>query len=104
MMTMSTTGDPYVWSAIDTGYSAAVRSAGHGELLRMTYVRSAGHCAFSNAEQVASFQVLLDRLDSGRWPETTPAAMNSRAAAANLGEARFRDYAAPAFDRAKLTP
>lgn len=104
VMTMSNTGDPYVWSSIDSGYAAAVQRAGNSELLRMTYVRSAGHCAFSNAEQIASFQVLLERLDSGRWPETGPAAMNARATAANLGPARFWNYTPPATDRASLLP
>jgi pimeloyl-ACP methyl ester carboxylesterase len=104
VFTMSNTGDPYVWSSIDSGYAAAVQRAGKSDLLRMTYVRSAGHCAFSNAEQIASFQVLLERLDSGRWPETSPSAMNARAAAANLGAARFWNYTPPATDRASLVP
>ena len=104
VMTTSNTGDPYVWTAIDSAYAAAVRNAGKSDLLRMTYVHSAGHCGFSQAERIASFQVLLERLDTGRWPETTPAAMNARATAANLGAARFWDYTPPAIERASLTP
>lgn len=104
MMTVSNTGDPYVWSAIDSAYAAAVRRAGRQELLRMTYVRSAGHCAFTEGERVAGYQVLLERLDTGRWPETSPSAMNARTAAANLGAARFRDYTPPAVERGSIMP
>jgi pimeloyl-ACP methyl ester carboxylesterase len=104
IMTLSTTGDPYVWSSIDSAYKDAVQRAGRADLLRMTYVHSAGHCAFTNAERVAAYQVLLDRLDSGRWPETTPAAMNARATAVNLGDARYWDYTPPAVERSTLTP
>jgi pimeloyl-ACP methyl ester carboxylesterase len=104
VLTIATTGDTVVWSAIDSAYADAVRRAGRGELLRSAYVHSAGHCAFTDAERVAAFQTLLERLDTGRWPDTAPAAMNTRATAVNLGAARFWDYTPPAIERAKLTP
>jgi pimeloyl-ACP methyl ester carboxylesterase len=104
VLTMSSTSDPYVWSAIDSGYSAAVRKAGREDLLRLTYVHSAGHCAFSDAERIATYQVLIERLDTGHWPDTSPAAMNKRAAAVDLGPARFREYKSPASQRASLKP
>ncbi|MEQ1757576.1 MAG: hypothetical protein ABL986_04605 [Vicinamibacterales bacterium] len=104
MLTISTTGDPYVWASIDSAYTAAVRGAGKGELLRSAYVHSAGHCAFSESERTAAYQVILERLDSGQWPATTPAAMNARATALNLGAARYWDYTPPAIERASLLP
>jgi hypothetical protein len=104
IMTTSSTGDPYVWSAIDSAYAADVRRAGRAELLRSAYVHSAGHCAFTEAERAASYQVLLERLDSGRWPDISPAAMNARAAAFNFGASRFWDYTPPPIERASLTP
>jgi pimeloyl-ACP methyl ester carboxylesterase len=104
VLTISTTGDTVVWSAIDSAYADAVGRAGRGHLLRSAYVHSAGHCAFSDAERLAAYQTLLERLDSGRWPDTTPAAMNARATGVNLGAARFWDYTPPAIERAKLTP
>jgi pimeloyl-ACP methyl ester carboxylesterase len=104
VLTISTTGDTVVWSALDSAYVDAVRRAGRAHLLRSAYVRSAGHCAFSNAERVAGYQALLERLDTGNWPETGPAAMNARAAAVNLGPARFWDYTPPPIERASLVP
>lgn len=104
MLTISSTGDPYVWSSIDSAYAAAIRGAGRVELLRSAYVHSAGHCAFTQGEQTAAYQVLLERLDTGRWPETSPTAMNARASALDLGAARFWEYTPPALERAKLLP
>lgn len=104
VMTMSTTGDPNVWSSIESAYSDAVKRAGRGDLLRSTYVRSSGHCGFSEAERLVPYQILIERLDTGRWPDTSPAAMNARAAALNLGAARFRDYTPPAIARGALMP
>jgi dienelactone hydrolase len=104
MLTISSTGDPVVWSSIDSAYMSAVRGAGRGELLRTTYVHSAGHCAFTEAERTAAYQAFLERMDTGRWPETSAAAMNARASALNLGAARYWDYTPPALERAKLLP
>jgi hypothetical protein len=104
MLTISNTGDPYVWSAIDSAYAAAIRGAGKGELLRSAYVRSAGHCAFTESERTAAYQVILERLDTGRWPATTAAAMNTRATALNPGVSRYWEYAPPAIERASLLP
>ena len=74
------------------------------DLLRSTYVHSAGHCAFTESERTAAYQVFLERLDTGRWPETSAQAMNARASALNLGAARYWDYTPPAVERDKLRP
>jgi len=104
MLTISNTGDPYVWSAIDSAYASAIRGAGRGELLRSAYVRSAGHCAFTEAERTAGYQVLLERLDTGRWPATSSTSMNARAGALTMGASRFWDYTPPAIERSALLP
>lgn len=104
MLTMANTGDPYVWATIDSAYEARVRGAGREALLRMTYVHSTGHCGFSDAERVASFQVLLERLDTGKWPDTGHAAMNGRAAASGLGAARFSAFTPPRLHRSAQRP
>ena len=103
-MGMSSTGDPYVWSSIDGSYAEAVHKASRQDLLRLSYVHSAGHCAFTGAERVATFEVILERLDTGKWPDTSPAALNKRAVDANLGAARFRDYEALPPRRGSFTP
>ena len=104
VMIMSNTGDPYVWTSIDSAYAALVRRAGREEMLRRAYVRAAGHCGFSQAETIASYQIILERLDTGRWPDVSPTAMNKRAEASNQGVARFFDYLPPTLQRAALQP
>jgi hypothetical protein len=104
MMGMNSTGDPYVWSAVDSGFKAAVQRVGRQDLLRLTYVHSAGHCAFSGAERVATFQVMLERLDTGHWPDTSAAALNARAAAVNFGAQRFWDHVPNSLQRAGQKP
>jgi hypothetical protein len=101
---MNSTGDPYVWSAVDTAYAAAVKKAGREDQLRLTYIHSAGHCAFSGAERVATFQVLLERLDTGRWPDTSAAALNARAKAVDFGAQRFWDYKPTQLQRGAIVP
>ena len=59
---------------------------------------------WNDAERTAAYQTFLERLDTGRWPETSAAAMNARASALNLGAARYWEYTPPAIERAKLLP
>lgn len=78
VLTVSGTGDQISTVAQQQSYEATVRRAGANALLRQTYVQSAGHCAFSPAEQQAALRVMVERLDTGRWPATDPRAMNAR--------------------------
>lgn len=38
------------------------------------------HCAFSTADEVTALRVLERRIDTGRWPDTRPRALNAAAA------------------------
>ncbi|MEQ1760932.1 MAG: hypothetical protein ABL986_21720 [Vicinamibacterales bacterium] len=94
-------GDPFDVESFDRAYERTVESAGNGALLRMTWVRSSRHSTQSPLERLAGFSVLIERLDSGRWADTSPEAMNARAeqirgkAAIDLGPARFMSHQAP---------
>jgi len=94
-------GDPFDVESFDRAYERTVASAGNEALLRMTWVRSSRHSTQSPLERLAGFSVLIERLDTGRWAETSPGAMNARATqirqatAIDLGPARFIPYQAP---------
>jgi hypothetical protein len=95
-------GDPFDVEAFDRAYEQTVASAGNSALLRMTWVRSSRHSTQSPLERLAGFQVLVERLDTGRWAETSPSAMNARAErirqaapGLDLGPARFISYQPP---------
>jgi dienelactone hydrolase len=54
-----------------------------GRRVRHLWTDRGNHCAFSAAEEVTALRVLTDRIESGRWADTGPAALN--AAARRLG-------------------
>jgi pimeloyl-ACP methyl ester carboxylesterase len=99
VLALNITGDPLAWSVYDSAYETVVRREGKSDLLRMTHVRGPGHCAFTGAERIATFEALLQRLDTGRWPDVSAAAMNVRAMAAGAGVARFVDYKPATLNR-----
>jgi pimeloyl-ACP methyl ester carboxylesterase len=93
VLSLHTTGDGLVVPENEQAYATAVRRAGNGQLLRQIFVARAGHCAFTPAETIATVQVLLNRVATGRWDTRAlrPASLN--AAAAALGPA-YNIYAA----------
>jgi pimeloyl-ACP methyl ester carboxylesterase len=100
VLTMHTTGDGLVVPPNEGAYANAVNAAGESALLRQTFVHRAGHCAFTEAETVAALQVLLKRLDTGRWDEAAlqPVALNASALAqGDLENVFFGAATPPAF-------
>ena len=86
-LTLHNTDDGLVIVPNESSYGALVTSSGDGALLRQLYVHRAGHCAFTPAETVSALQVLLNRVDTGRWDDAAlqPAALN--AGASSRGDA-----------------
>ncbi|WP_203904823.1 hypothetical protein [Virgisporangium aliadipatigenens] len=101
VLAVSNVGDQISTVAQQQSYEAIVRAHGNGRLLRQSYVESAGHCAFTPAEQVAAISVMVDRLRGGHWPDTGPRAMNARAAAVVPGgpAGRYIPFAPERFNR-----
>lgn len=40
------------------------------------YIESTGHCDFIPEETLAAVQMLLERIDTGRWPDSRPRDLN----------------------------
>jgi hypothetical protein len=93
--------DPVDADAYKRTYQETVTRAGNGELMRLVWVRSARHSNQSPLERLTGFTALIERLDTGRWPDTSSEAMNARAqqlrsaSPLNLGPARFTVHTAP---------
>lgn len=101
VLTMHTTGDGLVLTEQERAYANTVRAAGNNPLLREVFVHRAGHCAFTPAETVTAFQTLIQRLDIGKWGDTThPDVMDAEAAA--LGPSL--NIASPAFIQYESAP
>ena len=101
VLSMHTTGDGLVVPQDETAYADVVRRAGNPNLLRQVFVHRAGHCAFTSAEIIAAFKVVLNRLDTGSWEagSLTPSALNAAALALGPGTNSLGGViaAAPAF-------
>jgi len=81
VLTIHTTGDGLVVNQNENTYKKLVGKAGENELLRQTFVHRAGHCTFTPAETVAALNNLIERLDTGKWPDLNPTTLNAEAAA-----------------------
>lgn len=100
VLTMHTTGDGLVVNQDEQAYANVVQTEGDASLLRQVFVHRAGHCAFTPAETLTAFQTLINRLNTGKWANTTdPGLMNTEAAA--LGSTL--NVAPPAFISFKPT-
>ncbi|HZM78669.1 MAG TPA: hypothetical protein VFC19_23330 [Candidatus Limnocylindrales bacterium] len=80
MLTIHTTGDPLVPVQVQHAYADAVADAHRSVLLRQAFVDRGGHCTFTTGEMLAAFRTLQRRIDMGRWPDTSPRALNRLAA------------------------
>ncbi len=82
VLAVHTIGDGLVIPSNESAYSDVVGAAGKQDMLRQVFVHRAGHCAFTPAETIASFEALLKRIDTGRWDEASlqPAPLNAAAA------------------------
>jgi pimeloyl-ACP methyl ester carboxylesterase len=107
VLTMHTTGDGLVIPPNERAYADVVGAAGAGGMLRQVFVHRAGHCSFTPAETIAAVQVMLKRLDTGRWDDLAlqPAALNASARAQDETlNVFFGSAAPPAFIDFKPAP
>jgi pimeloyl-ACP methyl ester carboxylesterase len=75
---MNTAGDGLVYASLIQGYEALVAKKGYSSFFRSAYVNTWGHCTFSLAELLTSIEVVLERIETGKWPDTSPEALNTR--------------------------
>jgi pimeloyl-ACP methyl ester carboxylesterase len=99
VLTLHTTGDGLVSNQNESAYKDVVDEAGNGRLLRQTFVHRAGHCTFTPAETITALENLINRLDTGIWPDLKPSTLNAEAAA--LGPLNILP---PAFLRFRPAP
>ncbi|WP_280863703.1 hypothetical protein [Streptomyces sp. SAI-144] len=95
-----TTGDALIPVQSESAYRRAATAAGSAPLLRRRYVDNAGHCTFSPGEQIAALHTLEDRIATGHWAGSDPAALNSRATEADPGSpSRYLPYSPAGYPR-----
>ena len=73
VFSMTTTGDMAGPISDENSYADVVRYAGKSGLLRQAFVHRCGHCNFTPGEQIAVFETLIKRLDTGKWEDNATA-------------------------------
>jgi hypothetical protein len=105
-LALFTAVDPRASLSEFRAYDQTVRDAGAHKQLRQAGVYRSGHCAFTTAELITAITLMDETIRTGKWPATTPAALNARARALvtrlgeEIGEAKFADFSdTPKFPR-----
>ncbi len=103
VLTIHTTGDGLVVNQDEQAYKSVVDAHGDTSMLRQTFVHRAGHCAFTPAEKLTAFDILIQRLNTGKWSSLNPALLNAEAtslgATVNPAPPAFLTYTPPPFLR-----
>lgn len=95
VLTLHTSGDGLVSNQNESAYSDVVHEAGNARFLRRTFVHRAGHCTFTPAETVTALGNLIERLDTGVWPDLDSSILNGEAGALgplNVAPPSFFDF------------
>jgi len=80
LLRMHTTGDLTIPQEQVQVYTDQVKKNGKMPLYRTVTVDRGGHCTFTTGEELAAVEVMMSRLDTGRWGDTSPSKMNELAA------------------------
>jgi hypothetical protein len=78
LLRMHEIGDFQVPMALVMGYDRLIEQNGKQDLYRTAFVEAPTHCGFNVAEAATAIETMMQRLDTGDWPATDPAAMNAR--------------------------
>jgi hypothetical protein len=95
IINVDNTGDSVDTPGMKLAYRDTLRKAGNGRLLRIVWVSRPAHGNQSDLEKVAAFTILIKRMDTGKWGDTSAEAMNTLALQISSGYT-FPD-AAPLF-------
>ena len=109
VVTLHSVGDGGAAPDQERWYAEQARRQGRGELIRQLYVNRGQHCSFSGADEVVALQTVLRRIDTGRWPNTSPARLNEAVARFDPHDQVVTDLSSfdPAtgeFDRGVMPP
>ena len=85
-------GDALLPPHLLAGYAVAVEKQGKGDLYRTAFVDAAGHCETTTSEAMAAIEAMVNRLETGNWGDTSPAALNAAASALKLEQPRYVSY------------
>lgn len=79
VVTLHTIGDGGAVPDLERWYAEQVRRNGDASRLRQLFVNRGMHCSVNAAEEIVALRTLFRRIDSGRWPNTSPRRLNTAA-------------------------
>lgn len=79
VMNVDNIGDPVDPTSAKMAYRHTLNRAGNEKLLRIAWIRRPGHGGQRDLERVTAFVTLINRLDTGKWGDTSAAGMNALA-------------------------
>ena len=95
VVTMHTTLDGAAPVEHERAYRDRVAIVGTPDNLRQLSVARGFTCTFSPADVLVAFDVLRQRVEGGRWPDTAPDTLNKAAAAYSAQERRVFNFSTP---------
>ena len=72
-------GDPVDPPSMKLAYRDTVNRAGNNKLLKIAWIHRPAHGGQSDLERVTAFVTLINRLNTGKWGDTSAAGMNALA-------------------------
>jgi dienelactone hydrolase len=102
VVTLHTTGDGGAVPDSENWYADQVRRSGDPRRLRQLYIERGGHCSFSAADEIVLMRTLFERIESGRWPDTSPQRLNEQVAQLGPDYQLVLDFGT--FTDAPMTP
>ena len=90
LLDLHTTADQLVPVEQENAFAGRVRDSGDARLLRQAYVARQGHCAFTPNEVLAGLHAVEHRVDTGRWGDTSAAALGADQPAGTTAFVDFR--------------
>ncbi len=86
-------GDNTVPPSLTQGYGELIRANDKEDLYRDVHINLATHCDFNDAESAVIMEIMLQRLDTGKWINTEPDALNKLGEALGGGiKSRFTSF------------
>lgn len=97
LLSLHTTADGLVIAPNESAYAEVVTAKGRQANLRQVFVHRAGHCTFTPGEVIAAVEVLLKRLDTGKWDDAAlmPEQLNASATAQGSSANSFFGFQVP---------
>jgi pimeloyl-ACP methyl ester carboxylesterase len=85
VFSIKTIGDSADSVSLDEAYERTFNAARTSAQLRSAFIARAGHSTQTLRERLTAFEVLIERLNTNRWPDTSPEALNVRGATIGAG-------------------